>query len=393
MEPVENSSFTSQEFRSVLGHFPTGVTVITSMADDGEPLGMVVGSFTSVSLDPPLVAFLPAKSSSTFPKIRESGRFCVNVLASDQEHVCRAFARSGGPKFEDITFVQSPGGSPIIEGVVAWIDCVIESITEAGDHEICVGRVRNLEVASSIVPLLFFRGGYGGFASQSLAAPAEADLVSHLRVVDHARTEMERLVTSLKSECIVSALVGDSIVMMAVAGTPSEVPGFRVGHRMPFIPPVGPLFAAWADETEREAWLNRLPLLSEEQRTGYRSALGVLRERGFAVGRRTPLRRKVDQALVSAHADVAEEVDNADLRRALERLAKAYDPSELAGTEGIEYVGAPIFDANGRMVLQLTAYGLPLTDIDAVTDGADQVLEACARVTRSLGGEQPAGRP
>ena len=90
-------------YRTVLGHFPTGVAAITSIGADGAPVGMTIGSFVSVSLDPPLVAFLPDKGSSTFPKIREAGFFCVNVLGADQEHVCRAFAARGTDKFAGLT--------------------------------------------------------------------------------------------------------------------------------------------------------------------------------------------------------------------------------------------------------------------------------------------------
>ena len=87
--------FDSKRFRQVLGHYPTGVTVVTAVDADGQPAGMAVGSFTSVSLDPPLVAFLPDKSSTSFPRIRRASSFCVNVLSAEQENVCRAFAAKG----------------------------------------------------------------------------------------------------------------------------------------------------------------------------------------------------------------------------------------------------------------------------------------------------------
>ena len=89
-------------FRHVVGHFPTGVVVVTAMHGEAGPVGMAVGSFTSVSLDPPLVAFLPDRSSTSFPKIRDVGSFCINVLADDQEHLCRAFAARGGDTGEAV---------------------------------------------------------------------------------------------------------------------------------------------------------------------------------------------------------------------------------------------------------------------------------------------------
>ena len=157
--------------RHVLGHFPTGVAVVTAAPASG-PAGLAVGSFTSVSLDPPLVAFLPDRSSTSFPAIREAGCFCVNVLAEDQESVCRAFAASGGDKFAGIEWHPAASGQPILNGVVAWIDCDIDSVTEAGDHYIVVGRVREMAVADGRSPLLFFRGGYGGFSPPSLPGSA-----------------------------------------------------------------------------------------------------------------------------------------------------------------------------------------------------------------------------
>jgi flavin reductase (DIM6/NTAB) family NADH-FMN oxidoreductase RutF len=155
--------FDSAKYRQVLGHFPTGVTVITAAPDSG-PVGMAVGSFCSVSLDPPLVAFFPANTSSSWPGIEAAGSFCVNILAEDQEGVCRRFASKDDDKFLGMGWKPAGSGAPLLDGVLAWIDCDIESVTEAGDHVCVLGRVRDLDVAHDGAPLLFFRGGYGRFA-------------------------------------------------------------------------------------------------------------------------------------------------------------------------------------------------------------------------------------
>ncbi|MEU4892695.1 flavin reductase family protein [Streptomyces sp. NPDC044780] len=152
-------------FRSVLGHFPSGITAITSRDADGKPVGMAVSSFTSVSLTPPLVAFLPGKSSSTFPAIAERGSFCVNVLATDQEWICRALSVSGGDKFSGVTWQPGPHGDPVIDGVVAWIACTIEAVHDAGDHHIVIGRVDDLDARTEASPLLFFRSHYHHLAA------------------------------------------------------------------------------------------------------------------------------------------------------------------------------------------------------------------------------------
>jgi 3-hydroxy-9,10-secoandrosta-1,3,5(10)-triene-9,17-dione monooxygenase reductase component len=150
----------SARFRQVLGHFPTGVTVITAATGAG-PAGLAVGSFFSVSLDPPLVAFCAAKTSNSYPKIAETGHFVVNILAEDQEDVSRVFASKATDKFNGIGYRPSPGtGGPVISDVLGWIDCEIDTVHEAGDHWIVVGRVLDLEVGHEGAPLVFFRGGY-----------------------------------------------------------------------------------------------------------------------------------------------------------------------------------------------------------------------------------------
>lgn len=158
------AAFDSAKFRQVLGHYPTGVTVVTAATPDGV-VGLAIGSFASVSLDPPLVAFFADKGSSSWPKIEAAGAFCVNVLAEDQEDVCRRFASKVDDKFAGLGWTPAAGsGAPILAGVLAWIDCEIDAVLEAGDHWCVMGRARELDVAREGGPLLFFRGGYGRFA-------------------------------------------------------------------------------------------------------------------------------------------------------------------------------------------------------------------------------------
>jgi flavin reductase (DIM6/NTAB) family NADH-FMN oxidoreductase RutF len=163
-----NSQLSATDFRRVLGHYPTGVCVITANLD-GRPVGMVVGSFTSVSLEPPLVAFFPDKRSKSWSSIERAGKFCVNILASDQLDLCRKFATRGGNKFADLTHRISANGSPILDDIVAWVDCTIYATHDAGDHDIVLGMVADLEVGRPTSPLLFFQGGYGAFSTINVA--------------------------------------------------------------------------------------------------------------------------------------------------------------------------------------------------------------------------------
>ncbi|HEY2427556.1 MAG TPA: flavin reductase family protein [Acidimicrobiales bacterium] len=153
---------TPEHYRATLGHFCTGITIVTAHGEGG-PAGLTCQSFSALSLDPPLVLVCPAKSSTSWPSIEAAGAFCINVLADDQEELCRGFATRGGEKFSGVGWSPAPfTGSPIIAGALAWIECRLEVLHDAGDHLIAVGRVLDLKAREGR-PLLFFRGGYGRF--------------------------------------------------------------------------------------------------------------------------------------------------------------------------------------------------------------------------------------
>jgi flavin reductase (DIM6/NTAB) family NADH-FMN oxidoreductase RutF len=149
-----------QVLREVLGHFASGVTVVTALTADG-PAGFTCQSFSSLSLDPPLVAFAPARTSRTWPAVRAIGRFCVNVLAEGQDDVSQNFARSGADKFDGVRWSPSAHGSPVLDDVVAWIDGELWAEYDGGDHSIVVARVLDLGADPDRRPLLFHRGTYG----------------------------------------------------------------------------------------------------------------------------------------------------------------------------------------------------------------------------------------
>lgn len=167
-EAVSGVPGDARYFRDVLGNFPTSVVAITTSSAEGEPLAMVVGSFTSVSLHPPLVAFLADAGSTTLPQILASGRFCANVLSGDREALSRQMAKRGPDRFAGVVHRPSPLGNPIIEGVVAWVDTEIDEVVRLGDHSLVVGRVVQLGAETpAATPLLFFRGQYGNYHSVS----------------------------------------------------------------------------------------------------------------------------------------------------------------------------------------------------------------------------------
>jgi 3-hydroxy-9,10-secoandrosta-1,3,5(10)-triene-9,17-dione monooxygenase reductase component len=161
LEATGPSTFDTGRFREVLGHFATGVTIVTAM-EGGDPIGFTCQAFTSLSLDPPLVALAPGKNSTSWPRIAVAEAFCVNILDEDQEALSRDFAVSGGDKFTGVGWHPAGNGAPVLEGALAWVECTFVLSHDAGDHELVIGRVQDMGVRHGR-PLLYYRGGFGRF--------------------------------------------------------------------------------------------------------------------------------------------------------------------------------------------------------------------------------------
>lgn len=153
------SEVTGELFRQVLGHVPTSVVVVAGLVGD-RPRGLSIGTFVPVSLEPPLVGFFVARSSTSWPEISAAGSFSVSVLGADQIGVSARLAASGPEKFDGVSWVPAPSGHPVIAGSVAWVDCVVDEERRAGDHVAVLGRVLDLGVGSGSTALLHHRGGY-----------------------------------------------------------------------------------------------------------------------------------------------------------------------------------------------------------------------------------------
>jgi flavin reductase (DIM6/NTAB) family NADH-FMN oxidoreductase RutF/DNA-binding IclR family transcriptional regulator len=392
MTSTNDVQFDQRHFRNVLGRFPTGVTVITGF-DDDEPVGMIVGSFTSVSLDPPLVAFLPAKSSTTYPHIREGGRFCVNILAAGQDAVCKSFFAKSPTKFDDAGWKPSPvTGSPLIDGVVAWIDCEIDVVHEAGDHDIVVGRVLDMGVASDEFPLLFFQGGYGRFSSLSLAAWSEAESLQQMRFIELARTEMESVAQSEGLECLAIGRDGDEMMILASSGSRGDrmVPS-RVGLRYPVVPPMGSLFYAFGDAAAKKEWL-RMSRYGVEREDELCGVLERVRRRGWSIGLATSGQAAFAKVVDSLSPDAPTDAERAKLREvgALVDISDS-EPNSLEGSDAhdIRSVSAPVFGPKGDVVFMLMAFGFRTVQLDELMRLRDRVVEAARRVTLVIGGIAP----
>ena len=159
VQPHIDGHVDATAFRRVLGHFCTGVTVITAASPAG-PVGFACQAFAALSLEPPLVLFCPGRASGTWRSIERVGAFCVNVLSEKQQEISRVFGTSGADKFAGVGWTPGPHGLPILDGVLTWVACAVEMVHEAGDHYVVVGRVKTLGEYRDGRPLLFYRGRY-----------------------------------------------------------------------------------------------------------------------------------------------------------------------------------------------------------------------------------------
>lgn len=292
-------------FRETLGNYPTGVAVVTTLTEDGTPDGMVVGTFSSVSLDPPLVAFFPAKSSKSFERLRGAASFCVNVLAADQEPLCRRIATVWEGKFDGARWRPGPLGSPILDGAVSWVECTFEDVREAGDHFVVLGRVHGLGVERPTLPLLFFQGGYGRFSPRSFIAAPEPGLIQAAQLAEGLRAPIEQLSAELGVNCSVLAKIGSDAVQVLASDRNPSTEAFALGHRQPIIPPLGAVFMVNATPEEVDEWLGRVPQGVPDRREIHRAVLEKVREQGYSL-------LAVDSALLQRHEAALADFERSD---------------------------------------------------------------------------------
>lgn len=160
MSITQLSEPTPMEMRAAMGCFASGVTVVTGLDEDG-PVGFACQSFASVSLEPPLVLFCADHGGRAWPRIRQSGRFTVNVLAEEQEDLCQRFGSSRGAKFDGLEWERSALDTPVLPGGLLRVHAEIEAVHPAGDHDVVIGRVRMLDTRDSGQPMVFYRGRFG----------------------------------------------------------------------------------------------------------------------------------------------------------------------------------------------------------------------------------------
>ncbi|ETD33037.1 flavin reductase family protein [Williamsia sp. D3] len=269
-------------FREVMGHYPTGVVVVTGRDTEGDILAMVVGTFNSVSLDPPLVSFMPMMTSRTFAKMRECSSLCINILGGEQEDIVLTIAQRWENKLDGIEWFPSPSGDPVLSESIAWIDTTIWNTVEAGDHWIVLCRVNDMAVANPVSPLIFFQGGYGSFVSTSLMARMDHEILPAIHAAHGARAEVEALANSIG--CEVSVFTAVSCDEMATVLSATGVGVDReegLAHRVPMVPPIGDSYVFSRPIEEQERWVDKLREASAEVKDMHRMRLEFVREHGY----------------------------------------------------------------------------------------------------------------
>ncbi|ETD33296.1 flavin reductase family protein [Williamsia sp. D3] len=375
-----------RHFRDVLGQYPTGVTLITARSSDGDPVGMVVGTFTSVSLDPPLVGFLPDRTSTTWPKIEASGSFTANVLTSSQEDVVRAFTQKHDDRFTRFEWVPTASGGLRLKGAAAWIDCTIEDVRSAGDHYLVLGNVKDLgDGDSASLPLLFLRGGYGSFSMPSIQS-SDSTLLKHLEAVDAARPEIEVLAADLKVECLVTVAAEDLVVVASAAGVEWSPRKFRtpVGVAFPLAAPLSPTHVAWSGEDAQRRWIaegrRHLGLLDDSLVS---NDLATVRDQGYDV--RSSRAAQAEWELSVNSASGAGTVDLVDSMRQLMLGIEAGTNRVIADGKVVS-ISAPVFGPDGEVAICLYLKFADEEPAARVQLCLERLLAATARLTTRIGG-------
>lgn len=154
------TSIDPRQFRDVMGHLPTGVCALTARDLSGAPVAMIVGSLVSVSLEPALIGFFPQRTSGSWAQLQQAKTFCVNILAHDQQDLCRQLTRKTGERFGDVAWTPSPKGNPILTGAVAWLECTFFACGDAGDHLYVLAEVCDMKVVRPESSLVFHMGAF-----------------------------------------------------------------------------------------------------------------------------------------------------------------------------------------------------------------------------------------
>lgn len=358
-------------FREVLGNYPTGVAVVTAVPDDGIPVAMVVGTFSSVSLDPPLVSFMPRRESATFARLRNADHFTVSLLAHDQVDVSNEIARGNPDVFTARSWTVSDSGNPVVAGSLASIDCRYGDILDAGDHVIVLGAVTSLTVHRKEAPLVFFQGAYGGFMPVGRMSNSDYHLAESVAAVAQQAGVLSNLAESIGVEVSILRRIEQDMFVVGVTPAGRRT---RLGDRFPLYPPLGELFVAW-DEAASQRWVaqSRDP----DTQAVLRARLARARELGWATSFTNAYRsEEVEGALQQYSAGLLVPATQRAMEQVLARVGDYYgdEAIESGHSYPIHGVVVPLFDPENNVAFVLKASGFA----DELT--GDEVMALAARL-------------
>ena len=342
-------------WRSVLGEYPTGVAIISALDAQGDAQGMVVGTFSSVSLDPPLISYMPMRSSRSYTAIRDAKRFRVSVLGSGHEELCRAFATAPPEsRFSVGAWEQDTHGIPHLVDCVVWFDCKRTHTVEAGDHDIVMGQVEDLGFGNGDagMPLLFLKGGYGSFTVPRLDFDAQG-LGSHLRLADEARNQVQDLAEELGAVATLGTVTKNTVVILSAANVRARKS--LVGATYPFAAPLSPVLAAWGGAEREAAWRDAGRTLGFVQDELLDTMLARVRDRGYAVSIGTTRAQRFERLVGTQRWDPDE---TTRLWAEITKDAELGDAEDWASY--VTSIQVPVFDASGSAALSLAVISLPL---------------------------------
>ena len=374
------------EYREVMGHYPTGVAVVTGLGAEGEPIGMVVGTFTAVSLEPPLVAFMPTIGSGTYALMREAGRFCINVLAHDQLELCRLMAVPRPGKFDDVDWASGANGAPVLADAVAHIECTLHEEVVAGDHYIVLCAIEAMTVTRPVTPLLFFQGGYGGFNPKGMTAQGDGEIISAIRLAEVARPDVDRVAREIGCEAGILVGINDHEVTTAYTtfggGAQMEE---ALGERILLMPPLGEGYVAWRPEQEIEQWIERTSSKDEEVRAKYRRRLSDVRERGYALsvveGDSPHDYEELKQAMREYAAGQLTPAREREVRGVIAGMSPFFETLDLEDDSRYDLgsIVVPVLGPDGMTVMVIRARQLPAQALGSQVRGWVTSLQEGAR--------------
>ncbi|MCZ4519161.1 flavin reductase family protein [Rhodococcus ruber] len=352
-------------FREVTGHYPTGVAVVTGVHPTGELLALVVGTFSSVSLDPPLVSFMPMKTSRTFTKMEECSSLCINIVGGDQEREVMSIAQRWENKFDGIDWYPSPHGSPALTDAIGWIDTEIWKTVDAGDHWIVLCEVQDMAITNPVSPLIFFQGGYGSFVCTSLLARMDHEILPAIHAAHAARSEVEALAAEIGCEVsVLTAVSADEMATVLSATAPGVDRDAALAQRIPIVPPIGDSYVFALPEAEQNRWIDKLKG-DEKDTQVHRNRLDFIREHGYGISflpsEGSAAYTEMRQATKQYESGRLTPRQERDIRARIGRTSVDYRP-QMLDAEGSYNVGSvvlPVRDPAGRHTLTLRLAQVP----------------------------------